>query len=136
MLIMTPLRVICQTTDINLSSKQSLEVYKGLLQGENLKETVNALRSNNSELFKAVNLGKSIENDLKLEIEKLKKIIEDKNKFIENQQRQNEIEQSKLKEQSKKRWGVGLVGGYGYVTNSNVNQGFIGIGISYDIFRF
>ena len=136
MLIMIPLRVICQTTDINLSSKQSLEVYKGLLQGENLKETVNVLRSNNSELFKAVNLGKSIENDLKLEIEKLKKIIEDKNKFIENQQRQNEIEQSKLKEQSKKRWGVGLVGGYGYVTNSNVNQGFIGIGISYVIFRF
>lgn len=136
MLMMIPLRVICQTTDINLSNKQSLEIYKGLIQGENLKETVNILRSDNSQLFKAVNLGKSIENDLKLEIEKLNKIIEDKNKFIENQQKQNDIEKAKLEEKAKKRWGVGLVGGYGYVTNSNVNQGFIGIGISYDIFRF
>ena len=105
--MMIPLRVICQTTDINLSNKQSLEIYKGLIQGENLKETVNILRSDNSQLFKAVNLGKSIENDLKLEIEKLNKIIEDKNKFIENQQKQNDIEKAKLEEKAKKRWGDG-----------------------------
>lgn len=136
MFLLIPLKSICQTTNINLSQPQATEIYKGLIQGNNLKNTVVDLQNSISELEKAVDLGKSSESDLKKEIEKLNQIIKDKNTFIENQSKQSEIEKAELKDKNLKRFGFGLVGGYGLSTNSINTQGFIGIGISYNLFRF
>jgi hypothetical protein len=131
-----PLKSICQTININLSQPQATEVYKGLIQGNNLKNTVIDLQKSITELEKAVVLDLSIQNDLKKEIEKLNKIISDKADFIKNQEKQNDIEQAKIKDKLNKRFGFGLVGGYGLSTGTNNFQGFIGVGVSYNLFRF
>lgn len=136
MLVLIPLKGFCQNTDINLSQKQATEIYKGLIQGINLKETVSILQKDNNDLEKAVILGKSIESDLRTEIDRLNEIISGKNKFIENQAKTNEIDQAKLKEKNNKRFGVGIVGGFGLSTGTTSYQSFIGVGISYDLFRF
>lgn len=91
-----------------------------------------------SDLEKAQELDQQTIADLKEKINILNQIIADKGKYIENQEKLHTIELATEKEKNNRRFGIGIVGGYGPVTNSTGDtfQGFIGVGISYDLFRF
>lgn len=133
-----PFVASCQNinTNLTISNEQATEIYKGLVQGENLKYFADDLLNLNSQLEEIVKADDEIISNLKEQIKTLQNIISDKNEYIKNQESIFNIEKAKLVEKNKRRFGVGPVGGLGYVTWNKNPQGFIGIGVTYNLFRF
>lgn len=134
-LILTPCKSFCQNTDINLTKEQAIEIYKGLKQNENLKELCNLLEKKIQDFEKLNDLNNLEIKSLNEKVETYKEMISDKNKFIENQSKLNEIEIAQVKDKINKRFGFGPSFSYGFDSNFKPNF-YLGISLSYQIFRF
>ncbi|MEO6683450.1 MAG: hypothetical protein ABIN48_11575 [Ginsengibacter sp.] len=76
-----------------------------------------------------------IEN-LKAQILEKDNVINGKNDYIANQEKIHDRESALLKDNAKRPFGIGLIGGGGYGTGGSGIQGFIGIGVAWQPFRF
>lgn len=135
-LILISLKSFSQNTNLVLSKEQSTEIYKGLIQVENMKNYIEELNLIISEMEFINSNSEDIISNLKLQIFQLENLIKDKELFISNQDKINKIEKAKLLEKNKKKFGFSVISGLGYGTSNFQPQGFIGIGISYNLFRF
>lgn len=134
-LALTPCKIFCQNTNIILTKEQAIEIYKGLKQNENLKEICNLLEKQINDCEKINDLNKSEIKLLNDKIVLFENIISDKNKFIENQSKLNEIQVAQIKDKVNKRFGFGPSFSYGFDSNFKPNF-YLGISLSYQIFRF
>ncbi len=131
-LLMTAYSGTCQTTDIHLPEVQGIEIYKGLEQGKFLKEILHEKDNLITELENQIIDDSRTIAQLQQIIANLEIIKRNNQNYIEFQEQKFELEKKQLKN---KRFGVGLVSGYGL--SHEFKQGtFAGVGLSYTIFRF
>lgn len=121
-----------QVTDISLSENQQIEVYKGLRQGENFKEVILDKDNQIKELEQQIKKDSDLIRSLLQKIENLESVNRNNKMYIEHQEREIDL---KIKKEKNKRFGVGFVSGYG-ITPEFKNNAFVGLGLSYSIFRF
>lgn len=131
-LVMTVYISTCQTTDINLSGLQGIEIYKGLKQGEFLKEIISEKDNQIIELEKQITEDSVLIGYLLEAISNLEMINENNKKYIDHQEKKFELEKIKIRN---KRFGISFISGYGFTPDFK-NNAFVGIGLSYNIFRF
>lgn len=129
---MIPLLCTSQVTDISLSENQQIEVYKGLRQGENFKEVILDKDNQIKELEQQIKKDSDLIRSLLQKIENLESVNRNNKMYIEHQEREIDL---KIKKEKNKRFGVGFVSGYG-ITPEFKNNAFVGLGLSYSIFRF
>ena len=143
-LIMIPFIGICQDISLlsisgtlNLSKEQSLELYKGLRQGENLKDFSSSLLVLNEKLESIVEKDSITKSTLKDEIQKLNLIIKSKEDLAKKSEEEKKLEIEKVVKKNNKHWGIGLITGYGLsIQKESSFQTFIGVGVYYSIFKF
>jgi len=133
--LLIPFAGICQDTNIVLSQEQGVEVTKGLQQGSDLKETVLQLEDALAEAEAII--AKQKEQLLKKdhEISLLNLRLENNANQIANLNRQFELEEALLKDRLRKRFGFGLASGLSIGEEFKV-QPFIGVGVTWNLFRF
>lgn len=143
-LIMIPFIGICQDISLlsisgtlNLSKEQSLELYKGLRQGESLKDFSSSLLVLNEKLESIVEKDSITKSTLKDEIQKLNLIIKSKEDLAKKSEEEKKLEIEKVVKKNNKHWGIGLITGYGLsIQKESSFQTFIGVGVYYSIFKF
>lgn len=134
-LALIPYKSFCQNTNIVLTKEQAIEIYKGLKQNENLKEICNLLENQINDYKKINDLNELEIKFLNDEVALFKSIISDKNEFIENQSKLNEIQVAKIKDKGNKKFGFGPSFSYGFDSNFKPTF-YLGVSLSYQIFRF
>ena len=141
---MIPFIGICQDISLlsisgtlNLSKEQSLELYKGLRQGESLKDFSSSLLVLNEKLESIVRKDSITKSTLKDEIQKLNLIIKSKEDLAKKSEEEKKLEIEKVVKKNNKHWGIGLITGYGLsIQKESSFQTFIGVGVYYSIFKF
>lgn len=120
-----------------LTKEQSLQLYKGLRQGESLKNYSSSLRTLNKELESIVQKDSVDKVNLKSEIDRLNEIILSKEKLAKKSEEEKELEIQRAVKKNDKHWGIGPIAGYGLsIQKTPTLQPFIGVGIYYSIFKF
>lgn len=123
---------ISQVTDISLSENQQIEVYKGLRQGENFKEVIFDKDNQIAELEQQIKKDSDLIRSLLKKIENLESINRNNKRFIEYQEQEMEL---KINKEKNKRFGISFISGGG-ITPEFKSNAFVGLGLSYSIFRF
>lgn len=135
-MILVQFTCISQTTDtLQFSKEQSIELYKGLVQGSDLKDYVQKLNAENENLLSVVKKDSVLNANLKAENESLKKIIALKEEYAAKDKEQDKVTFKRVRKGDLNRWGIGPIGGY-VLSSSFSLLPAIGIGVSYDVFRF
>jgi len=137
-LVLTPYISICQTiSTLTLTREQSLELYKGLKQGESLKNYTSTLKELNSRVELITKKDSIIKSDYKKEIQRLNEVILSQEKLAKKSEEEKNLEIEKAIKKSEKHWSIGPVAAYGLSIQKEPSfQSFIGVGISYSIFKF
>jgi len=122
---------------LNLSKEQSLELYRGLRQGENLKDFSSSLLVLNERLESIVEKDSITKSTLKDEILKLNLIIKSKEDLAKKSEEEKKLEIEKAVKKNDKHWGIGAIAGYGLSIQKEPSfQTFVGVGVYYSIFKF
>jgi len=137
-LILIPSIGICQ--DINtfqFTRPQAVELYRGLKQGESLIVYVGEILVLNQKLESIVKKDSTIKLDYKKEIERLNEVIISQEKLAKKSEEEKRLEIEKAVKKNDKHWSIGPVASYGLSIQKEPSfQTFIGVGISYSIFKF
>lgn len=101
-------------------------------QGEYLKEIIQEKDNQIAILEKQILDDLQIIKIFQQKVENLESINRNNKRYIEYQEQEMDL---KIKKEKNKRFGIGFISGYG-ITPEFKSNAFVGLGLSYNIFRF